>query len=608
MKKGVNMILENENDTIKEIPYGISDYGLIRRENYYYVDKTPYLKTLKKAGRYLFFIRPRRFGKSLFISLMQAYFDISYKDRFEELFKGTWIYEHPTDERGKYLVLVLNFSVVDPNLDKMEASFLNHVQTNAVVFIQKYSDYLSVSPQKDYLSKKIEESQSASDILSNLILLCKEAQQELYVMIDEYDNFANTILSTVGADAYYTLTHGAGFFRSFFNVLKSGTSQLDSPITRSFITGVSPITLDDVTSGYNIGKNVSLEPFLNRMLGFTQEDVITLIEYYRAMGCINHATPYLVEIMTQWYGNYLFSKEDNARLFNSDMVLYFLDNYLSGKKLPDDLIDRNVRIDYGKLRHLIILDTDKTKRPTPNGNFSKLKEIIEEGSTSSAIVKGFPLEELMEVENFKSLLFYLGLLTIKAPEKDKLRLEIPNETIKRLYYDYIKDAYRETGIFSLDLSKYSDLMTDMAYDGKWEPLLKFITGRMQESMSLRDLITGEKSIQAFLNVYLGLSDLYIIHSEKEMNKGYADIVMEPFLDRYAGIRYSYLLEIKYAKSGLKPGDAKINQLKEEAEKQLKTYGIDKKFEKNIEKTTLIQLVLVFSGHKAMYIGEIKSMS
>jgi hypothetical protein len=608
MKKGVNMILENENDTIKEIPYGISDYGLIRRENYYYVDKTPYLKTLKKVGRYLFFIRPRRFGKSLFISLMQAYFDISYKDRFEELFKGTWIYEHPTDERGKYLVLVLNFSVVDPNLDKMEASFLNHVQTNAVVFIQKYSDYLSVSPQKDYLSKKIEESQSASDILSNLILLCKEAQQELYVMIDEYDNFANTILSTVGADAYYTLTHGAGFFRSFFNVLKSGTSQLDSPITRSFITGVSPITLDDVTSGYNIGKNVSLEPFLNRMLGFTQEDVITLIEYYRAMGCINHATPYLVEIMTQWYGNYLFSKEDNARLFNSDMVLYFLDNYLSGKKLPDDLIDRNVRIDYGKLRHLIILDTDKTKRPTPNGNFSKLKEIIEEGSTSSAIVKGFPLEELMEVENFKSLLFYLGLLTIKAPEKDKLRLEIPNETIKRLYYDYIKDAYRETGIFSLDLSKYSDLMTDMAYDGKWEPLLKFITGRMQESMSLRDLITGEKSIQAFLNVYLGLSDLYIIHSEKEMNKGYADIVMEPFLDRYAGIRYSYLLEIKYAKSGLKPGDAKINQLKEEAEKQLKTYGIDKKFEKNIEKTTLIQLVLVFSGHKAMYIGEIKSMS
>jgi hypothetical protein len=201
-------------------------------------------------------------------------------------------------------------------------------------------------------------------------------------------------------------------------------------------------------------------------------------------------------------------------------------------------------------------------------------------------------------------LFYLGLLTIKGTEKDKLRLEIPNETVKRLYYDYIEEAYRETGIFDLDLAAYADLMTDMAYDGKWRPLIEFVTGRMRSSMNLRELITGEKSIQAFLNVYLGLSALYIIHSEKELNKGYADIVMEPFLARYEGITYSYILELKYIKSGVKPGDERIQRLREEAKEQLKRYSIDEKFKKNIEKTTLIKLVLIFSGHECVHIGDV----
>jgi hypothetical protein len=596
-----------KNEAIKEIPYGIADYELIRSENYYYVDKTPYLHTLKKAGRYLFFIRPRRFGKSLFLSVMEAYYDVFYKDRFEEFFKGTWIFNHPTDERGKYLVLSLNFSGVEPDPGKTETSFINHVQDNAVYFIQKYENFLAANRKKDYYAQKIEKSKSASDILTTLLHICKGARQKLCVLIDEYDNFANTILSTVGEDAYWDLTHGPGFFRSFFNVLKTGTTGTGAAISRSFITGVSPVTMDDVTSGYNIGKNVTIEPGFNRVMGFTPDDVIEMIEYYRSKGLIKHPTDYLLNIMTQWYGNYLFSGEDDVRLFNSDMVLYFIDNYLTRKKLPDDLIDMNVRMDYGKLRHLVIVDQDKTKPPAPNGNFGKLKEIIEEGGTSAKIVKGFPLEKLKDAENFQSLLFYLGLLTIKGPDKDKSHLEIPNETVKRLYYDYIKEAYRETGIFNLDLHRYANLMTDMAYDGKWRPLIEFITGRMQESLSLRDLITGEKSIQAFLNVYLGLSDLYIIHTEKEMNKGYADIVMEPFLARYEGIKYSYILEIKYIKAGegKKIDTGKIRQLKAAAEKQLEQYSIDEKSRKTIENTRLIKIASIFSGHRLIDMGEVK---
>jgi hypothetical protein len=599
MRTGEKMNDENNTHSVKEIPYGISDYELIRKENYYYVDKTSYLTTIKKTGRYLFFIRPRRFGKSLFLSMMETYYDVLYKDRFEELFKGTAIYKRPTEDKNAYLVLKFNFSMVDPAVDKVEASFLDHVRETALAFIQKYTDYLLT--EREYYLKAIKEKNSASDILSTLVQLCKSSHQKLYVIIDEYDNFSNTILSTFGKGAYKKLTHGAGSFRAFFSVLKGGTDGTGAPFSRLFLSGVSPITLDDVTSGYNIGENISLDDAFNRMLGFTETDVKQMVDYYKSLGRINHDTGYLVELIREWYGNYLFSEHSKGRerLYNSDMVLYFLKEYFKTRSIPNNLIDRNVRMDYAKLRHLIIVDRNESRRT--NGNFSQLKEIIEKGETSAEIVTGFPLEELMESRNFKSLLFYFGLLTIEGVQRDKPRLIIPNETAKRLYYDYIAEAYRETDIFDLDLSLYADLMSDMAYDGKWQPLLEFITGRMRESMNLRDLITGEKSIQAFLNVYLGLSNLYIIHAEKELNKGFADIVMEPFLARYDGIKYSFVLEIKYVKAGAKPEGDKVRQLKAEAETQLKAYSLDKRFRRTIEKTVLIKIVLIFSGHEAVYI-------
>jgi hypothetical protein len=204
-------------------------------------------------------------------------------------------------------------------------------------------------------------------------------------------------------------------------------------------------------------------------------------------------------------------------------------------------------------------------------------------------------------------LFYFGLLTVKRIELDESVLAVPNETIRRLYYDYIKEGYEETDVFSINLHNYTRLMKGLALGGEWEPLFAYITGLMRESMSLRDLIAGERSIQAFLNVYLGLSSLYIIHPEKEMNKGYSDIVMEPFLARYEEIKYSYVLEIKYVKpeKGKKPGAAKVRQLKAAAGEQLQRYSIDEKFRKNIERTKLIKLVLIFSGHELIDIEEVK---
>jgi len=586
---------------IKKIPYGVSDYDKIVTGNYYYVDKTPYLKIVEEAGDYLFFIRPRRFGKSLFLSMMEGYYDVYYKDRFQELFKDRAILDSPTKEQGTYLVLGFNFSMVDPAPDKVEDSFLNHVKNQVLSFIYRYDKYLS--DKREHYIKTIKDSRSAADIVSALSGLCRFSNQKIYALIDEYDNFANTILSTVGEEAYYDLTHGKGFFRSFFNMLKGGTGGMGAPFNRLFMTGVSPITLDDVTSGYNIGKNVSIDPLFNQMLGFTESDVLQMIEYYREKGRIKHDNRYLLPVIRQWYNNYIFSPDSQTPLFNSDMILYFLDEYFKVSTIPRDLIDRNVRIDYGKLRHLIVVD--KKGRKEPNGNFSRLREIIEEGEIASKITKGFPLEEMDTEENFTSLLFYFGLLSIMGEKEGLPLLKIPNQTVKTLFYDYIIRVSRDIDLLDVNIGKLDTLLHGMAYHGNWRAFFDYFSKRMNASTSIRDFFKAEKVIQGFLLAYLGISDYFIVHSEKELNKGYADIVMEPFLARYEGIKYSFMVEIKYFPKPKDPevAERKINRLKKEAETQLKQYAGDESFDKTIGKTTLIKLVLIYSGSQLAYIGE-----
>jgi hypothetical protein len=595
------MIAEND---FKPIPYGVADFNKFRKKNYYYVDKTRYIREIEKKGDYLFLIRPRRFGKSLFLGIMETYYDIDLKDRFDDFFSGTEIHRSPTAEKNSYLVFKLNFSLVNPNISLVEGSFLNYIQASASGFVMKYGKLLDIDIKKaetEFSSRK-----SASDVMVTLLKYCKRKEQKIYVIIDEYDNFANTILSEAGEQEFQKITHGGGFLRAFFNVLKGGTSDTDAPISRLFMTGVSPITLDDVTSGFNIAGNISLHSDLSEIMGFTPGEVETMIEYYRQTGKIRHSTPELLEIMSRWYNHYRFSLHSSREVFNTVHVLYFLKEYMIDSQIPGSLIDHNARFDYMKLRHLMIIDKKGT--PQTNGNFSKLRQIIENDSLHSTIVESFPIAKLVSPENFISLLYYFGLLTITgSDEENKAILKIPNEASKRLYYDYIKETYEETGILTLDLSQYEALMKEMAFNGKWKPLIDYLVDRVETSMGIRDLITGEKAIQAFLNVYLGLSALYLVYSEKELEKGYADLVLEPFLAQYPQLKYSYLIEIKYIKTQgkkkeLTPG--KIKKTTEEAEIQLDKYCRDEKFQKVIGTTTLKKLVLIFSGHRLVYKGEV----
>ncbi|MCX6583224.1 MAG: AAA family ATPase [Candidatus Aminicenantes bacterium] len=601
------MHLETLSDSLEKItaniPSGVGSYEEIREKNCYYVDKSGYLRDIEKAGMYLFFIRPRRFGKTLFISMMETYYDVDKKEQFEFYFTGTAIFENPTPERNSYLILKLDFSGIESSVEQVEKSFLNHVKNRGRIFISKYKNLLNID-EKETIAE-IKNQENPSDILSLLLTLCEIASRKIYIIIDEYDNFANTILSTAGEKDYEALTHGEGFFKTFFAAIKKGTSGSGIPIGRLFMTGVSPITLDDVTSGFNIGENISIDRAFNEMLGFRQQEVIDLIEYYRRAGIIRHETAYLFDIMNDWYNHYRFCKESGPTVFNPTLVMYFLKEYRKNYKIPDDLVDRNVRTDYEKLRHLILIDKMGAKKP--NGNFSKLQAVIENAFVTTKLQKSFSLKKLTQPENFYTLLFYFGLLTIDGVDKnEQSRLTIPNETVKRLYYEYIKDVYTEMEIFTLDLDDYYRMMADMAYKGKWKPMFDYISKRMEAGLGLRDLIDREKMAQVFLVAYLGLSNLYFTHSEKELGKGYADIVLEPFMAKYEGIKYSYLIEIKYMKpfKNKEKEKEKLEKLKADAGKQLDKYSMDEKFAKSIGKTVLIKLILVFSGHRLVYIDAV----
>ena len=352
--------------------------------------------------------------------------------------------------------------------------------------------------------------------LNELFLYANDHGIPLYVIIDEYDNFANTVLAYHGTEAYQSFTHGGGFYRNFFATLKVGAEQSQGGLERMFITGVSPITMDDVTSGFNIGRNISLEPEFNDLLGFTEAEVRNLLELYRDYGVFNQEVEAALDVMREWYNGYRFSEEAEGDLYNTDMVLYFLNESMPNRGMPRELIDTNVRIDYGKLRHLLTVNRQL------NGNFDLLRHIIGEQTAESNIQLSFPLEQLDLPENFLSLLHYFGLLSIREVAHGVPRLGIPNQTVKRLMYGYLRDAYRDVEVFSVSQHTFSRLVRQMAYYGTWQPALDFLRDALAEQTGIRDYMDGEKVVHGFVAAHLSMVNHFLLHSEYELNKGYAD--------------------------------------------------------------------------------------
>ena len=358
-----------------------------------------------------------------------------------------------------------------------------------------------------------------------------------------------------------------------------------------FITGVSPVTMDDVTSGFNIGTNISLDPRFDQMLGFTEAEVRQLLELYRDHGAFDQEVEAALDVMREWYNGYRFSKRAEDDIYNTDMVLYYLKASITNRSMPDELIDTNVRIDYGKLRHLLTVNRQL------NGNFDLLRHIIGEQSIQSNIQLSFPLDRLDRRENFLSLLHYFGLLSIRAVERGMPRLGIPNQTVKRLMYGYLRDAYDDVGVFSVDVYPFFRLAQEMAYDGAWQPVLDFLRDALAEQTGIRDYMDGEKVVHGFVAAHLSLSQYFLLHSEHELNKGYADLYLEPFVAQYSDMQFGYVLELKYVKRSESLGESVVADKVADAVVQLRGYLADPSLRRRYPSVRHIGLAVVFHGRE-----------
>ena len=579
---------------VKRLPYGINDFEAVIEQNQYYVDKTMYLPLLENQPSNIIFIRPRRFGKSIFLSMLHAYYDCSKKEKFPTLFGDLWVGKHPTPLQGKYQVLHLDFSYVGGSIDKLEENFDMYLRVKLDGFMRIYQD----SYLEDF-KEKFFKSDSATEKLALLQDETATKSIPLYLIIDEYDNFTNTVLNEQGEKVYWAITHADGFYRDVFKKFKG-------MFERIFITGVSPVTLDDVTSGFNIGWHISTKPEFNQMLGFSLEEVRKMFAYYKEVGGIPTTSDIevMIDEMKPWYDNYCFSEDalkNQSKVFNCDMVIYYLRNYMDRGEAPKQMIDPNTMTDYNKMKKLLLLDKLDGNRK------GIIRTIAETGQIVTSLENTFPASRLTNPQTFTSLLFYYGMLTIKDTFGDMLILGIPNNNVRKQYYGYLLEQYQEEKF--VDLTQMKILFTYMALEGKWRDALEAMAKAYENVSSVRDGIESERNLQGFFMAYLNLNNYYYTAPELELNHGYCDFFLLPNLTHYA-TKHSYILELKVLPKNdyeAKPEDGKLSKAEvqwQEAEEQIKRYAMAPRVEALRQGTTLHKIIMQFVAGKLVRMEEV----
>ncbi|MGI6394067.1 MAG: AAA family ATPase [bacterium] len=553
--------------TTKKILYGVSNFEKVREFDGYYIDKSKFIEAIENLGAsYLLFLRPRRFGKSLFISMLEHYYDINRKEQFEALFGDLYIGKNPTPLRNSFPILKFNFSGVATNgtAKEIEESFYGNIFEDLKSFFIKYP---SITGGVEVFNEELSGIKNVGDIFSAFVKKMSTKQVRYYLLIDEYDNFANNILASQGESNYANLTHGEGFLRNFFTVIKTGTDT--RAVERMFATGVSPLVMSDVTSGFNIGENISVFPRFTEMAGLSEEEVDEAVDYFINEKKINeNDREVLLETLKITCNNYCFSEDTGRRVYNTNSVLYLINQYFEYNGMPTNVIDSNMRTDYQKMRFLV-LQSRKL-----NGNFNILSEILLKNEIKAHLVKNFPIKELVQNDSFVSFLYYLGFITIKKQVIDRFLFEIPNDMCREILWEYVRKALED--VYELNLKELSYVFSEMTEKGKWRELLEYIFSEFYKAASNRDFIYREEGVKGFLLAYLNISKAYRIHSEPEMNKGYADIFVEPNLLVFPEMDKTHLLiELKYLKKE-NATESAIKTCFEEAKSQLEKYSSDKK--------------------------------
>ena len=575
----------------KRIPYGMQNFEDVIKEDCYYVDKTPFIEQIEESNKYFFFIRPRRFGKTLTLSMLENYYDINKKDKFDEIFGKLYIGQNPTPEHSTYLIIHLNFAEVAAGLDDYKEGLDNHCRLVFNFFCDIYAQILPTGTKEGL--------QQEPDAVSKLRFLCQKCQEvgkKIYLFIDEYDNFTNMILAhEEHLVRYRNQTHGEGYLRQFFNTIKGAAG---NTLGRVFVTGVSPVTMDDLTSGFNIGTNYSLSSDFNEMAGFTEEEVREMLDYYGSVLPFNHTTDELIKVMKPWYDNYCFAEEryGETTMYNSMMVLYFVDNYIDYEyQITKKMVETNIRIDYDKLRMLIRHDKEFAH------DASIIQQLVTQGFVIGTLNENFPAERINDPDNFLSLLFYFGMVTIDGTYKGETKFIIPNEVVRDQMYTYLLDTYKENDLVYDRYSK-GKLESKLAYDGQFKPYFEYIADCLKKYSSQRDKQKGEAFVHGFTLAMTSQNKFYRPISELDNDGGYADIFLSPLCDIYKDMVDSYIIELKYSKS--QTTDEQVKKLFEEASAQISRYADSDMVREAVKTTKLHKLVVIYRGAEMVACEEI----
>ncbi|MDR2680778.1 MAG: ATP-binding protein, partial [Tannerella sp.] len=511
----------------KRLPNGISDFRCIITENYAYVDKTRFIEELEnESNPNHFFIRPRKFGKSMFLRTLNCYYNINCKDEFEQMFGNLYIGKHPTPERNRYAILEFDFSGINTNSrEGFITSFSRNVQLSVCKF---FTDYEGIIPEARQTVREIKDRDAGIDTVNIAFNALSDYGLQAYVIIDEYDHFANDLIAMgtlEGEDFYHAVVAANGLVRDFYEKIKTGTKS--SVVRRTFVTGISPVMLDDLTSGYNIAKILTLEIEYNEMMGFTQQEVEWLMTE-------TGVDPALINVdMEAYYNGYLFHPDGENRVYNPAMIMYFFEQILESNRPPENIIDYNLRTDYGRLRRLV--QNEK--------NRATLLQIMKDGGITAELLEKFSLDRLSDDRYFTSLLFYMGLLTIKERSFTKLYLSIPNYSIQTLYWEYLDELLRETSPgMTVSPDQLDKEIGAMAIKGEVRGFVRYVSENAFGKLSDHDLRQfDEKYIKILLLAYLFMSKMYIPMSEYETVPGRSDIYLQrnPL---YPQIKYEWIFE------------------------------------------------------------------
>lgn len=527
-----------------KLPYGLSNFKEIRTEGYYYVDKTRYIELLESLPeKYPMILRSRRFGKTLFANMLGYYYDQRRADEFDEIFAGTYIHAHPTPKRGMYLMLTFNFSGINTEtLENANQGFTFQVRSSIRRFTEIYREYFSESARE----RIVERPERPNDLLVGLFdaIQSKGLGKCVYVVIDEYDHFANNILSQ-GKEMFKELVRTDGYVRPFYEALKAGTEQV---VDRMFVTGVLPILLDSLTSGFNIGSNLSTDVRVNEMFGFTDAEISPVME---ALGAgVNR------EDVRVYYNGYRFSPHAAQTVYNSDMIWYYGLKIAAAGRV-DNMVDPNAISDYRKIRAILSIG-DKALEEQILTRIVEQERLVVPGITAL-----FPLtqetEFLFDEQALLSLLFYMGYLSIAGQRGTLVELVMPNLVLRSLYFDYMQHLLTQRGQTRIDGIRKGEALQALV-EGKIDGFIA-LTEHLLRGLSNRDYERfDEKYIKVVMLSLLSEINIYIPHSEYEVGTdGYVDIYLQAAFEPERSV--SYFIELKYVKA--KAANALIDRKAEE---------------------------------------------